>query len=245
MVFVNFFVSIWLSLTIFFGSFSLIALKTDFSNDAWFLKPQAPNSANEIAVLPSERQKAHSAMEYYGFVHFGVDTFTGLQLGTGKEDPKIFNPKKLNTDQWVKAMADSGMTGAIITAKHHDGFCLWPSAYTDFSVKSSPYKNGNGDVVKEFADSCRKYGLKFGFYLSPFDLNASSYGKGQAYNDYYVNQLKELLTNYGDVFAVWFDNYIPDEYKGLQTYDWDRIIATVREYQPDAVTCVEIGRAHV
>jgi len=234
----NFFISLWLILSMFFGGVFTFSLRNDFSKDAWFLKQQPANAAEQLAFLPTERQTAHAELEYYGFVHFGVNTFTGLQLGTGKEDPKIFNPAKLDTDQWAKSMADAGMKGAILTAKHHDGFCLWPSAYTEFSVKNSAYQGGRGDVVREFADSCRKYGLKFGFYLSPFDLNAPSFGQGEAYNDYFVQQLEELLSNYGDVFAVWFDNYITDEYKGRQTYDWNRFTALIREKQPMAVVCV-------
>ena len=234
----NFFISLWVSVTLFFGSFAVFAMKTDFAEDAWYLKEPPSNAAEQLALLPTERQIAHAEMEYYGFVHFGVNTFTGLQLGTGKEDPAIFHPTGLDTDQWAKAMADAGMKGAILTAKHHDGFCLWPSAYTEFSVKNSPYKNGQGDVVKEFADSCRKYGLKFGFYLSPFDMNAPSFGEGEAYNDYFVNQLDELLSSYGDVFAVWFDGYITDEYRGRQEYDWDRWMDIIRAKQPMAVICV-------
>ncbi|MCL2508523.1 MAG: alpha-L-fucosidase [Oscillospiraceae bacterium] len=231
----NFFASIGLVISMLWSGISTFALKTDFSKDAWYLKPPPPDAAEQLAILPAERQIMHAEMEFYAFFHFGINTFTDSELGTGREDPAIFNPTKLDTDQWIKGVADAGMKGAIITAKHHDGFCLWPTEYSEFSVKNSPYQ---GDVVAEFAESCRKYGVKFGFYLSPFDMNAPSFGQGVAYNDYFVSQLGELLSNYGDVFEVWFDNYITEEYKGRQDYDWDRWVAIIRELQPNAVIAV-------
>ncbi|MDR0883816.1 MAG: alpha-L-fucosidase [Oscillospiraceae bacterium] len=209
--------------------------ETAFAGRAWFDKAPSENAAVKLGVLPTERQLLQAENDVYAFFHFGMNTYTDTELGTGKEDPALFNPTALDTDQWVKTVADAGFTGAIITAKHHDGFCLWPSAYTEHSVKNSGY---NGDVVGEFAASCRKYGIKFGVYLSPFDENAENFGQGDAYNDYYVAQLTELLTNYGEVFEVWWDGFITDEYKGKQTYDWNRWIATVRQYQPDASTAI-------
>ena len=236
---VNFFTGLWMSVTVFFGSFALFAVKGDVSADAWFLKDPPANVAEELAVLPSPRQSAHARLEYYGFVHFGINTFTGREWGTGEEDPALFNPGKLDTDQWAKAMADAGMKGAILTAKHHDGFCLWPSAHTEHCVKNSPWQNGQGDVVREFADSCRKYGLKFGFYLSPWDRHETSYGAGAAYDEFYMAQLRELLTGYGDVTFVWLDGANGEGPGGKkQEYAWQDYYALVRELQPGAVMCV-------
>ena len=171
---------------------------------------------------------------FYAFVHFSPNTYTNLEWGDGTEDPKIFNPTELDCEQWVKAIKSAGMKGLILTAKHHDGFCLWQTKYTEHSMKNSPYKNGNGDIVKECADACKKHGIKFGFYLSPWDKNSKYYGTDE-YNDYYVNQLTELLTNYGDIFHVWFDNACGEGPNGKkQVYDFDRYIKTIRKYQPNA-----------
>ena len=171
---------------------------------------------------------------FYAFVHFSPNTYTNLEWGDGTEDPKIFNPTELDCEQWVKAIKSAGMKGLILTAKHHDGFCLWQTKYTEHSMKNSPYKNGKGDIVKECADACKKHGIKFGFYLSPWDRNSKYYGTDE-YNDYYVNQLTELLTNYGDIFHVWFDNACGEGPNGKkQIYDFDRYIKTIRKYQPNA-----------
>lgn len=171
---------------------------------------------------------------FYAFVHFSPNTYTNLEWGDGTEDPKIFNPIELDCEQWVKAIKSAGMKGLILTAKHHDGFCLWQTKYTEHSMKNSPYKNGKGDIVKECADACKKHGIKFGFYLSPWDRNSKYYGTDE-YNDYYVNQLTELLTNYGDIFHVWFDNACGEGPNGKkQVYDFDRYIKTIRKYQPNA-----------
>lgn len=188
---------------------------------------------NELAnVVPSKRQLAWFDIGFYAFVHFTVNTYTNLEWGKGDEPEEIFNPVKLDCDQWVQAVKSAGMKGMILTAKHHDGFCLWPSKYTEHSVKNSPYK---GDVVKEAADACRRGGIKFGFYLSPWDLNSKLYGTDE-YNDYFCNQLTELLTGYGDIFCVWFDNACGEGPNGKrQKYDFPRYIELIRKYQPNAV----------
>ena len=153
-----------------------------------------------ISVLPSEKQLDYLELEYYNFIHFGMNTMTGKEWGTGKESPSKFNPKNLDTDQWCEAIKASGSKGIIFTAKHHDGFCLWQTKTTEHSIKNSPYKDGKGDIVKELSESCKKYGLKFGIYLSPWDMNAECYGTNE-YNDFYKAQLRELLCgDYGEIF---------------------------------------------
>ncbi len=192
-----------------------------------------------IKVTPSERQLAHQSLEFYAFIHFTVNTFTDMEWGDGTEDPSIFNPEKLDAEQWVEAIVQAGMKGLILTCKHHDGFCLWPSKYTKHSVASSPFRGGKGDIVKEVSDACRKYGIKFGVYLSPWDRNNETYGYGDAYNDYFVNQLTELLTNYGEVFSVWFDGACGEGSNGKkQYYDWDRYYEVIRRLQPSA--CISV-----
>ncbi|MCR5681631.1 MAG: alpha-L-fucosidase [Clostridiales bacterium] len=185
-------------------------------------------------VKPSARQMAWYDTEFYAFVHFTVNTYTDLEWGLGNEDEKIFNPYDLDCDEWVEAVKSAGMKGIVLTAKHHDGFCLWPSKYTEHCVKNSPWKNGQGDVVGECADACRRGGIKFGVYLSPWDRNSPYYGTPE-YNDYYCNQLTELLTNYGELFMVWFDGACGEGPNGKrQVYDFDRYIALIRKYQPNA-----------
>ena len=192
-----------------------------------------------IQVTPAPRQVALQEMEFYAFVHFTVNTFTDREWGDGTEDPSIFNPAKLDAEQWVRALKDAGMKGLILTCKHHDGFCLWPSKYTRHSVASSPYKGGRGDVVGEVAEACRRGGLKFGVYLSPWDRNQPLYGTGKPYDDYFVNQLTELLTNYGEIFDVWFDGACGEGPNGKkQYYDWERYYATIRALQPGA--CISV-----
>ncbi|MCG8319532.1 MAG: alpha-L-fucosidase, partial [Cytophagales bacterium] len=177
-------------------------------------------------------------MELTAFLHFGINTFTKRQWGDGKEDPRLFNPKELDAAQWVKTCKDAGMKLIILTAKHHDGFCLWPSKYTGHSVKNSPWKNGKGDVVRELADACRSYDMKLGIYLSPWDRNSAVYGT-DAYNDYFVNQLTELLTDYGEVAEVWFDGANGEGPNGKkQVYDWQRYYKTIRRLQPGAVIAI-------
>ena len=190
-------------------------------------------------------------MEFYAFVHFGMNTFTNSEWGFGNESPEMFNPTNLDCRQWAKVCKDAGMKGIIITAKHHDGFCLWPSDYTEHSVKNSPWKNGNGDVVRELAEACEEYDLKLGIYLSPWDRNHPDYGKPE-YLTYFRNQLRELMTNYGEVFEVWFDgaNGGTGYYGGAneerkidrQTYyDWENTRKIVRELQPMACMFSDAG----
>lgn len=197
------------------------------------------NDRRYVSVIPSKRQLDYQQLEFYGFIHFTVNTFTGKEWGDGTESPAIFNPAKLDAKQWVDAIKSAGMTGVILTCKHHDGFCLWPSKYTTHSVASSPYKDGKGDIVREVSDACREAGLKFGVYLSPWDRNNPSYGYGDAYNDYFINQLTELLTNYGEIFTVWFDGACGEGKNGKkQVYDWYRYYELIRKLQPDACTNV-------
>lgn len=190
-------------------------------------------------LVPTHNQKEWQELELTAFIHFGINTYTGREWGDGTEDPKIFNPQELDTDQWVSALKEGGFKMVILTAKHHDGFCLWPTQTTDYSVKSSPWRNGEGDVMAELRKSCDKYGLKLGVYLSPWDRNAKVYGEGQAYNDMYIQQLRELLSNYGKIDEVWFDGANGEGPNGKkQEYDFDRILATVHELQPEAVTAI-------
>ncbi|MGW4796821.1 alpha-L-fucosidase [Nonomuraea sp. NPDC004297] len=197
------------------------------------------NPAALAAVRPSARQLAWQAMEFYGFIHFGMNTMTDREWGEGHDDPALFDPANLDADQWVRALKAAGMTGVILTCKHHDGFCLWPSDVTSYTVAASPWRDGRGDVVAEVAEAARRHGLKFGVYLSPWDRTEASYGGGAAYDDFYVAQLTELLTRYGPVFSVWLDGANGEGPNGKrQTYDWERYYAVVRELQPDAVISV-------
>lgn len=185
------------------------------------------------SVVPNERQKVFCESGYHAFIHFGMTTFTEKEWGDGKTEPSVFNPTNLDTDQWVSALKDGGAKGVILTCKHHDGFCLWQTDTTEYSIKNSPYKNGKGDIVKEVSESCKKFGMKFGVYLSPWDRNSEYYGTPK-YNDFYIEQLTELLTRYGDIFCVWLDgacgSYLDG--KAKQEYDFPRIYETVYKYQP-------------
>ena len=205
-----------------------------------------PSGADESTVLqlaasvrPSERQMAWQELEYYGFIHFGPNTFTGKEWGDGTTDPVLFNPLALDAGQWVKVFKDAGMKGLILTTKHHDGFCMWPTATTAYSVRKSPWRNGNGDLVKEVADACRAAGIKFGVYLSPWDRNHPSYGNSPAYNEVFRQQLTELLTNYGELFSVWFDGANGEGPNGkVQEYDFESYYTLIRKLQPNAVISI-------
>ncbi len=185
-------------------------------------------------IRPSPQQLAWQELEFIAFIHYTVNAFTDKEWGDGTEDPAIFNPTELDVRQWVKTCKDAGMKMIILTAKHHDGFCLWPSRYTDHSVKSSPYKNGKGDIVGELARACREAGLKLGLYLSPWDRHEPTYGDTEGYNRFYKNQLREILTNYGEVTEVWFDGAKGPDAKDME-YHWNDYYAIVRELQPGAV----------
>lgn len=189
-------------------------------------------------IVPTDRQLRWQQKEVTGFFHFGINTFTGREWGDGSEDPQLFNPTSFDAEQWVQAAKDGGIKQVIITAKHHDGFCLWPSKYTHHSVASSPWQQGRGDVVKEVAQACKKLGVGFGVYLSPWDRHEASYGT-EAYNDFFVNQLTELLTQYGQVDEVWFDGANGEGPNGKkQEYDFPRWYKLIRKLQPQAVIAV-------
>lgn len=209
------------------GSFLAIINRTDSEQEI------ITKAAN---IVPTPQQYEWQKLEFIAFVHFGMNTFTDREWGEGNEDPKLFNPTELNAEQWVRTFKEAGMKLAILTAKHHDGFCLWPSKYTEHSVKNSPWKNGKGDVVREFVDACRKYDLKVGLYLSPWDRNNPDYGDSPKYNQYFLNQLTELLINYGEITEVWFDGACGEEPNGKkQVYDWQAYYRLIRKLQPNAV----------
>lgn len=190
-------------------------------------------------TVPTANQLAWQDLELTAFLHFGVNTFTDREWGDGKEDPAIFNPAELDAEQWVKTLKDAGFKLVILTAKHHDGFCLWPTLTTDHSVASSKWKDGKGDVVKELREACDKYGMKMGIYLSPWDRNSPKYGDSQAYNDQFVAQLTELLTNYGKIDEVWFDGACGEGPNGKkQEYDWPRFRKVMEQLQPEAVLAI-------
>ena len=190
-------------------------------------------------LVPTPQQLEWQQMELTAFLHFGINTFTGREWGDGKENPALFNPTDFDAEQWVRSLKEAGFKMAILTAKHHDGFCLWPTKTTGHSVAASPWKDGKGDVVRELRDACDKYGIKFGVYLSPWDRNASCYGDSPKYNEFFIEQLTELLTNYGEVHEVWFDGANGEGPNGKkQEYDWTAILSTIRHLQPRAVTAI-------
>jgi alpha-L-fucosidase len=208
-------------------------------------------SPSAIGPQPSARQLQWQELEFYGFLHFGINTFTDKEWGYGDESESLFDPTSLDARQWVRVARDAGMKGLVITAKHHDGFCLWPSRLTDHSVTRSPWKAGRGDVLRELADACREYGLKLGVYLSPWDRNHAAYGTPD-YLAYYRSQLRELMTSYGPLFEVWFDgaNGGDGYYGGAREtrridgrtyYDWPATWSLVRSLQPGAVIFSDAG----
>lgn len=212
----------------------------DIINEGWCIGNSSFLSKEEgierfISVKPSERQLEFMKMEYYNFIHFGINTINNVEWGKGDEDISVFNPKKLDTDQWCKVLKATGSKGIIITAKHHDGFCLFDTEYTDHSVMHTPFKK---DIVKMLSESCKKYGLKLGIYLSPWDRHEKTYGTDE-YNDYFVNQLTELCKNYGEIFCFWFDGACGEGKNGKkQVYDWQRYYSVIRKYHPEAVISI-------
>jgi len=204
-----------------------------------------------LPPIPTKQQLAWHRMETNVFVHFTVNTFTGREWGFGNESPKIFNPTDFDPEQWMKTFKKVGFKGIILTAKHHDGFCLWPSKYTDHDIANSPFKNGNGDVVQAVSKAARKYGLKFGIYLSPWDRNRADYGK-PGYINYYRNQLRELFTNYGPIYEMWFDgaNGGNGYYGGANEerridrkhyYHWPKTLQIIKDLQPKTLLFSDSG----
>ncbi len=190
-------------------------------------------------VVPTQRQYEWQKLELTAFIHFGMNTFTGREWGDGSEDPALFNPTDLDAEQWVTTLQNAGFKMIILTAKHHDGFCLWPTTTTSHSVASSPWHNGYGDLVKEVKEACDKYNMKFGVYLSPWDRNAASYGDSPKYNAMFAQQLAELLTNYGEIHEVWFDGANGEGPNGkVQEYDWGRFYHVIDSLQPKAVKAI-------
>jgi len=191
-------------------------------------------AAGEFSCVPSARPLAWSEREFTVFIHFGMNTFSDLEWGEGTEDPRYFNPRQLDARQWVEAIRGAGASDVVLVCKHHDGFCLWPSQYTAHSVRQSPWREGRGDVVREVSDACRDAGLRFGVYLSPGDLHEPTYGTDSiAYNEFFRNQLRELLTGYGPISEVWFDGAKPS--RRTQHYDFPGYYRLIRELQPEAM----------
>lgn len=222
-----------------------LALCVCFVNSACTQQVTAPAP---VLPVPTEAQLAWHDMELNAFIHFTTNTFTGKEWGYGDEKPSVFNPSSLDANQWVSTLKDAGFKMVILTCKHHDGFCIWPSKYTEHSVKNSPYK---GDVVKQVRDACTKNGLKFGVYLSPWDRNHPEYGR-EGYLEYYRNQLKELFTNYGPVTEMWFDGanggdgYYGDtretrKIDGRTYYNWPVTMGIVKKMEPDVIFFSDAG----
>jgi len=211
----------------------------------------AVKAPEAILPVPEEKQVDWQKMETYAFVHFGLNTFNDREWGYGDSDPKTFNPTKLDCEQWVKTFVESGMKGVILTAKHHDGFCLWPTQLTEYCIRNTPYKDGKGDIVGELAAACKKYGIKFAVYLSPWDRHQANYGTPE-YVDYFHKQLTELMTNYGEVFEVWFDGANGGDgwYGGAKDsrtidrktyYNYPRIYEILDKLQPQAIVFSDGG----
>ncbi|HSN49809.1 MAG TPA: alpha-L-fucosidase, partial [Bacteroidales bacterium] len=223
----------------------------------WFLIPNFSSSQEKvdppkpIYPIPSPSQMAWHEMEMNAFIHFGINTFTDQEWGMGNENPMLFNPGNVNTRQWVSVLKEAGFKGIILTCKHHDGFCLWPSQYTDYSIKSSPFKDGGGNIAKDLSQACKEQNIKFGVYLSPWDRNRADYGT-LLYPDYYRNQLKELFLSSGPVFEMWFDgaNGGTGYYGGANEkrtissaiyYDWPKTIELIKDIDPNVIFFSDAG----
>ena len=216
------------------------ALRAQYTNKVAILPTDSPDEivGKAARVVPSERQLRWQRQELTAFVHFGMNTFTDSEWGSGRDSAGTFLPTDLDARQWVRELRRAGFRSVILTCKHHDGFCLWPTAYTDYSVRSTAWRGGKGDVVREVSDACHKEGVGFGVYLSPWDRHSPLYGT-EAYNDFFVAQLRELLTNYGKVSEVWFDGACGEGPNGKkQRYDFVRWYQVIRSLQPDAVIAV-------
>nr|BAC43615.1 unknown protein [Arabidopsis thaliana] len=222
-------------ITLFFFFFSILSL-SQISNSSSLLKPHPC----PILPLPSSQQLQWQLGSMAMFLHFGPNTFTDSEWGTGKANPSIFNPTHLNASQWVQIAKDSGFSRVILTAKHHDGFCLWPSEYTDYSVKSSQWRNGAGDVVAGLASAAKEAGIGLGLYLSPWDRHEQCYGKTLEYNEFYLSQMTELLTKYGEIKEVWLDGAKGDGEKDME-YFFDTWFSLIHQLQPKAVIFSDAG----
>ncbi|MEJ7558406.1 MAG: alpha-L-fucosidase [Pedobacter sp.] len=192
-----------------------------------------------VGAVPNKYQLEWQDLEYYMFIHFGPNTFTDKEWGHGDEDPKVFNPKKLDARQWARTAKAAGMKAIIITAKHHDGFCLFPSKFSTHTVRESAWKDGKGDVLKDLSAACKEYGLKFGVYLSPWDRNHPDYGTPK-YNDIFAKTLNEVHTQYGPIFEQWFDGAKGEKEKNQQ-YDFPKFYEVVRKNNPQAIIFSDIG----
>ena len=207
----------------------------------YFFLPIHFLSYGQSIPKPSKAQLAWHDQEFYLFTHFGPNTFTDLEWGHGDEKAEIFNPEQLDCRQWTRIAKAAGAKGIIITAKHHDGFCLWPSKYSTHTVRESKWKNGKGDVVRELSQACKEYGLKFGVYISPWDRNHPLYGT-EEYNTVFVNMMKELFTNYGPIWELWWDGANGEGPNGKkQVYNWDLFKKTVKELSPNTVVFSDVG----
>lgn len=218
-------------------SLALVCLALSACASAARVPPPAP-----LLPLPSPAQLRWHAREAYAFVHFNMNTFSGAEWGEGSESPELFQPSALDCTQWARVCKAAGLEGIILTAKHHDGFCLWPSKHSTHTVAASSWRGGQGDVLRELAEACRAEGLFFGVYISPWDRNSPLYGDSERYNDYYVAQLEELLTQYGEVTELWWDGACGEGPNGKrQVYDWPRFRATARRFAPEAVVFSDVG----
>ena len=215
-----------ISFTLFFTFYFLLSVNVNGQNN----RP-----------LPSKAQLAWHELEFYFFMHFGPNTFTDKEWGHGDEPEDVFNPTQLDCRQWARIAKQAGAKGIIITAKHHDGFCLWPSKYSTHTVRESKWKNGKGDVLKELSQACKEYGLKFGVYISPWDRNHPKYGTPE-YNDVFINMMKEIFTNYGPIWELWWDGANGEGPNGKkQVYDWARFRKTVKTISPNTVVFSDVG----
>ena len=233
---------------IFFASLLILLISTGCNRQKTYIEKELVfndklTSEEKIKLaaylVPTKQQLEWQQLELTAFIHFGINTFTDREWGDGTEDPNLFNPTDFNAEQWVVALKDGGFKMVILTAKHHDGFCLWPTNTTTHSVASSSWRDGAGDVVRELRNACDKHDMKFGVYLSPWDRNAESYGDSPKYNQMFVEQLKELLSNYGEVHEVWFDGANAEGPNGKkQEYDWKAFYHVIDSLQPLAVKAI-------